>query len=122
MKGKTDALLKKAGWFLTRIWVWLPVTLGVLIVIGLILLPFAIRQGAERWLTDQGAEQVRIEDIDFNLFIGRLTLRNLQFRTDGKRSIGPKNAPHGEPGRIIGGTEQHRSHRCGLGGYISRTD
>ena len=43
--------------------------LGVLVVITLILLPYFIRQGVEQWLVEQGAEQVRIEDIDFNLFI-----------------------------------------------------
>lgn len=68
-------------------WVWLPVTLGVLIVIALILLPYFIRQGVEHWLVEQGAEQVSIEDIDFNLFIGRLAVRNLQFQTAGKRSL-----------------------------------
>jgi heme exporter protein D len=98
MKAKTDTLLKKAGWFLTRVWVWLPVTLGMLVVITLILLPFAMRHGVERWLTDQGAEQARIEDIDFNLFIGQLTVRNLQFQIDGKRSL---ELPHASPVRAI---------------------
>jgi len=87
MKGKSSSLLEKAGWFCTRLWVWLPVMLGVLVVATLIALPYAIRYGVERWLTDQGAEQAHIEDVDFNLFIGRLSVRNLQFQTDGKRSL-----------------------------------
>ncbi|MDH3311211.1 MAG: DUF748 domain-containing protein [Gammaproteobacteria bacterium] len=87
MKHKTDTLFNRVRWILTRVWVWLPVTLGVLIVISLILLPYFIRQGVEHWLVEQGAEQVSIEDIDFNLFIGRLAVRNLQFQTAGKRSL-----------------------------------
>lgn len=87
MKGETNTLMKKAQWLLTRVWVWLPVVLGMLFVVALILLPFAIRQGAERWLTDQGAEQARIEDVDFNFFLGQLTVRNLQFKTGGERSL-----------------------------------
>ncbi|WP_373019205.1 DUF748 domain-containing protein [Thiomicrorhabdus sp.] len=55
-------------------------TVGILSVIGLmlILLPFGIQLGIQKALQHQGADQVSIEDVDFNLFTGRLSIKDLQ--------------------------------------------
>ena len=52
----------------------------VMVVIGVlsfIMLPVGIDYGIVRYLKDQGADQVSLEDVDFNPITGRMTLTNL---------------------------------------------
>ena len=52
--------------------------LVVLVAIVLLTLPLAIEWAIERGLTALGAQQVSIEDVDFNPFVGRLRVKGLQ--------------------------------------------
>ncbi|MDG6774541.1 DUF748 domain-containing protein [Thiomicrorhabdus sp. ZW0627] len=63
------SLLKRYKW-----------TAAILSVTGLllILLPFGIQLGIQKALEQQGADEVRIKDVDFNLFTGRLSVKNLE--------------------------------------------
>ena len=56
-----------------------------LVIIGvlfLIMLPKGIDYGIERYLKDQGADQVEMGDVGFNPFNGRLTLKGLTVTID----------------------------------------
>lgn len=58
----------------------LSITLVSLLLLGLItllLLPFAVRWGLEHWLESHGELEVRIENVDFNPFTGRLLVHSL---------------------------------------------
>ncbi|MGD8942806.1 MAG: hypothetical protein PVJ37_06055, partial [Desulfobacterales bacterium] len=52
---------------------------GLALVAGLfiILLPLGIDYEIESYLKDQGADQVSLEDVDFNPLTGRMILKNL---------------------------------------------
>lgn len=67
-------------------------TLGILGVGGLILalLPQGIGYGLKKGLMDQGAESVRVENVDFNLFTGALAIEGLETTRNGapKLSLG----------------------------------
>lgn len=54
-----------------KLWVWL-IRLAALAALLLFILPHAIRWGAQDWLTDHGAVESRIDNVDFNPFTGRL--------------------------------------------------
>ncbi|HKL48601.1 MAG TPA: DUF748 domain-containing protein, partial [Desulfuromonadales bacterium] len=54
-----------------KLWIWL-IRLAALAALVLFLLPHAIRWGAQNWLTDHGAVESRIDNVDFNPFTGRL--------------------------------------------------
>jgi len=61
---------------------WLTVlisSMAFMAIIVSILLPHAIKWGMTRTLTNIGAEQVTIRDVDFNAFIGRLVIYGLNF-------------------------------------------
>ena len=87
MNDQSGSKLKKLRRFLVHPGTWIPGTIGLLIIIVLIALPYGIRYGIKRGLTDAGAQRVLIEDVDFNPFIGRLALRGLQVQVDGKRTL-----------------------------------
>ena len=55
----------------------------VLLLLLLVLLPHAMSWGLNRWLLDHGGETVAIEDIDVNLFTGRVSIERLQLEADG---------------------------------------
>lgn len=55
----------------------------VLLLLLLVLLPHALSWGLNRWLLDHGGEVVTIEDIDVNLFTGRVSLERLQLEAGG---------------------------------------
>lgn len=65
-----------------RAWFWMLVGLVIVGVLLIILLPLGIDYGIERYLKDQGADQVSLEDVDFNLLTGRLMLTNLSVIID----------------------------------------
>ena len=87
MNEQSGSKLKKLRRLLVHPGTWIPGTIGLLIIIVLIALPYGIRYGIKRGLTEAGAQQVLIEDVDFNPFIGRLALRGLQVQVDGKRTL-----------------------------------
>jgi outer membrane protein OmpA-like peptidoglycan-associated protein len=66
---------KKA--FIHRRWFWMLIGLVVCGAVSIILLPVGIDYGIERYLKDQGADQVKLEDVDFNPFTGHTILKNL---------------------------------------------
>lgn len=87
MDKKTDSPLRKLSRLFARAWIWIPLAIGVLAVVVLIALPYGIRYGAQRWLVSQGASQVLIEDVDLNLFTGRLALRNVQVKVGKEQTL-----------------------------------
>ena len=87
MDEKADSLLRKILRLLARIWVWLPLAIAVLAVVVLITLPYGIRYATQRWLVSQGASQAQVEDVDFNPFLRRLAVRNVQVKVDGVRTL-----------------------------------
>ncbi|HHO68643.1 MAG TPA: DUF748 domain-containing protein, partial [Gammaproteobacteria bacterium] len=62
------------------------VTTLVTVALLLSLLPLAVRYLAVDWLQQHTGAQVRLEDVDLNLFTGSLGLRGLQVR-DGRRTL-----------------------------------
>jgi len=46
-----------------------------------------IQRGLERWLINEGAEQARVEDADFNHFIGHFAVRNIQVTVGSSRTL-----------------------------------
>ncbi len=65
---------------------WFRVTSVTAIVFVLILavLPFVISNSMKSWLLDNGADNVLIEDIDFNPFTGTVAVKGLDIRIAGK--------------------------------------
>jgi hypothetical protein len=60
-----------------RVWLWILIGLVIAGVLIFILLPIGIEHEIKSYLKDQGADQVRLEDVDFNPISGRMALRNL---------------------------------------------
>ena len=87
MNEPSDSRSRKLRRILVHPGTWIPSTIGLLVIIVLIALPYGIRYGIERGLTDAGAQQVLVEDVDFNPFIGLLSVRGLQVRVDGKQTL-----------------------------------
>jgi hypothetical protein len=61
-----------------RVWFWVLVGLVVVGTLFFIMLPVGIDYGIERYLESQGADEVIVEDVDFNLFTRRLTLTGMR--------------------------------------------
>jgi len=59
--------------FLSRKWI-IPAALFVTVILILVLLPFAMELGAERFFLKHGARYARIMNVDFNPFLGRLAV------------------------------------------------
>jgi hypothetical protein len=62
--------------------------LATLMAMIIIVAPPILSIMARNILLDVGADQVELEDVDFNPFTGRLALHQLQVRADGTRIIG----------------------------------
>ena len=60
-----------------RTWLWILLGLALLMVLLFVILPFGIDYGIEAYLKDQGLDQVKLEDVDFNPMTGQMTLTNL---------------------------------------------
>jgi hypothetical protein len=58
--------------------------IAALLLLVLILLPLGMSWGLNRWLLANGGEAVAIEDIDVNLFTGRISIEQLQLEADGR--------------------------------------
>ncbi len=74
-------LLYKRNWFK-----WLAVLL-ILFLLFISLLPLAVRYGIESWYRQQGADSVSLENVDINLFTGKLRLANLEVRQGGHETL-----------------------------------
>jgi hypothetical protein len=59
------------------VWLWILMVIVMIGVLSFIMLPAGIDYGIVRYLKNQGADQVALEDLDFNPFTGRMTLTNL---------------------------------------------
>lgn len=57
-----------------RFWFWFLAGGGSLFLLGLLMLPQAIRWGAQRWLRQHGIETALVKDVEFNPFSGRLAI------------------------------------------------
>jgi len=71
---------------LSRKWIiagGLAAALGII----LLLLPFALELGAERFLTRMGARSARIMDVDFNPFLGKLVLHGIEVAGPGSGAL-----------------------------------
>ena len=60
-----------------KVWFWILIGLVSVLVLFIIMLPLGIDYGIERYLKDQGADQVSLNDVNFNPITGRMTLTNL---------------------------------------------
>ncbi len=68
-------------------WPWMLGGLALLVIAGLVLLPYGIRYGLQRALLANGADQAQIENIDFNPFTGQLLVEQLQVDAGGMRTL-----------------------------------
>ena len=68
-------------------WLWILIIMVMIGVLSLIMLPAGIDYGIVRFLKDQGADQVTLEDVDFNPFTGRLSLKNLSIISDAQNVL-----------------------------------
>ncbi|MGD8990290.1 MAG: DUF748 domain-containing protein [Desulfobacterales bacterium] len=60
-----------------RVWFWILIGLVPLVVIFFSMLPVGVGYALKRYIEDQGADQVTLEDVDFNPITGRMMLENL---------------------------------------------
>lgn len=63
---------------------WLKWVTSLLIIILLIVsfLPYGVRYGIEYWYQKQGVERVTLQDVNLNVFTGKLQLSNLEVQSD----------------------------------------
>jgi len=71
----TQALIK-------RRWLKWVIALLILILLLISILPYGIRYGIENWYQKQGVEFVSLEDVNLNLFTGKLQLSNLKAQSN----------------------------------------
>jgi hypothetical protein len=71
---KNKSKLKR---ILRHLLIWVIVGFGVLVTLILILMPFGMDYGIERYFLTQGAYQTDVEDVDFDPFTRRLVIKNL---------------------------------------------
>ena len=65
-----------------RAWFWILIGFVLLVAVFFSTLPVGIDHGIERYLKDQGADRVSLEDVDFNPITGHMTLTNLNVILD----------------------------------------
>jgi len=63
-----------------RVWFWILVGLVVVGTLFFIMLPVGIDYGIEHYLENKGADEVIVEDVDFNPFTRRLTLTGMRVK------------------------------------------
>ncbi|HKJ76345.1 MAG TPA: DUF748 domain-containing protein, partial [Gammaproteobacteria bacterium] len=101
--------------------------LGLLVILVSALiagLPYAIQQGTTYWLTQQGIDRARIENVDFNPFTGTLFVRGLQAVTDDTTVLAaPEFGFTFEWGPLLDGElKVDRIHLRGLELVVSRAE
>ncbi len=70
--------------FYRRRWVAMLAAIAVLIALLLVVLPLGLSYGLHKWLLANGGEDVRIEDIDVNLFSGTAAIHDLSLSAQGR--------------------------------------
>jgi len=70
--------------FYRRRWAAMLAAVAVFIVLLLVVLPLGLSYGLQKWLLDNGGEDVRIEDIDVNLFNGTAAIHDLNLSAQGR--------------------------------------
>jgi hypothetical protein len=73
--------------FLSKRWVWITAILLTLFLLILVCLPLGILYGIRRGLLAGGAQEVLVENVDFNPFTAKLVLYNLEVKMEGKRLL-----------------------------------
>jgi hypothetical protein len=68
------------------------IILVALFLAGLIGTPYLIDIGLERWITSQGPEIGKVDNVDFNPFTGRLSMDNLVVETQSGRTLNINHA------------------------------
>jgi outer membrane protein OmpA-like peptidoglycan-associated protein len=71
---------------------WILIGLIVFGVLFFSMLPVGMHYGIERYLKDQGADQVNLEDVNFNPITGRMTVTDLGIIIGGKKVLGIQEA------------------------------
>lgn len=69
--------------FYRRRWMAMLAAIAVFVALLLVVLPLGVSYGLHKWLLDNGAEKVRIEDIDVNLFTGTAAIHDLNLSAQG---------------------------------------
>lgn len=76
-----DAERSHGGWW------WLLLIVVGLLVAAALLMPRAIRYGIEQWLLSQGADTVRIQDVDYNPIGDHIQVHELEVMQAGERRL-----------------------------------
>jgi len=77
---KTNALYK-------RTWFRILISLLVLFLLLISVLPYGIQYGIQDWFKQQGADSAKVEDVDINLFTGKLSIRKLLVKKADVRTL-----------------------------------
>ena len=75
-----------------RTWFRILISLAILFLLLISVLPYGIQYGVQRWFEQQGADSATIEDIDINLFTGKLAVNQLIVKKAGVRTLEVKQA------------------------------
>lgn len=57
--------------------------IGLLLAVGLVLLPYGVKWYLEDWLRERGVVNVSIGDVDINPFVGMFAVQSLEFEDEG---------------------------------------
>ena len=77
MKDRNYKIKSKSRRFLRLRWIWVIVGFGLLVPLILILVPFGVDHEIEQYFLANGADQIYLEDVDFNPFTRHLVVKNL---------------------------------------------
>ena len=69
------------------IWLWILIGLVLVVTLFFIFLPVGIDYGIEQYLESQGADEVIVEDVDFNPFTRRLTLYGMRVKIGAQTTL-----------------------------------
>ena len=67
-------------------YIWVAGILLLIVALVLVGTPFALKWSLERWLADQGAVEIEIDDIDFNPFSGQVAVKSMSYRAEDDRT------------------------------------
>ena len=73
-------------------WIWVTVGFAVLVALILISIPFGMDYQIESYFLANGADQADLEDVDFNPFTRRLTVKNLAVEVDNEQVLNVSEA------------------------------
>ncbi len=72
---------------LRRGWVMAMAGFAILLVLLLVLTPYLMAWSAKDWLRESGADQVKVQDIDFNPFTGVVVIEQLKVVEEGRDTL-----------------------------------